>query len=235
MLEDERRALAFLELKRSVRIAAPHLDRRLGLERDARTGALNSTPARCRSARCRSRPKPNRGAHSSSNRIRPRTPSTRRINRSRRTPSRPSPTGMKSWTSQTPSGVRKRVISTLVSGKYSCLFCTSPPAGRSAKWPTTVGVEQRREDARRVKPRGAVPVDGSVHADERHRMQIPDHTMVGDRRIACSAHRAGARLLAACGTPSRSRRWSPTRRALAIVVSPGLTALEEGKKLASTT
>ena len=35
--------------------------------------------------------------------------------------------------------------------------------------------------------------------------------------------------------PSRSSRWSPTRRALAIAVSAGFTALDEGKKLVSTT
>jgi hypothetical protein len=34
---------------------------------------------------------------------------------------------------------------------------------------------------------------------------------------------------------SRSSRWSPTRSALAMAVSPGFTALEEGKKLVSTT
>ena len=35
--------------------------------------------------------------------------------------------------------------------------------------------------------------------------------------------------------PSRSSRWSPTRSALAIAVSPGLTAPMLGKKLVSTT
>src|SRR6266550_2983198 len=35
--------------------------------------------------------------------------------------------------------------------------------------------------------------------------------------------------------PSRSIRWSPTRSAFAIAVSAGLTALEDGKKLVSTT
>src|SRR5712664_3268311 len=34
---------------------------------------------------------------------------------------------------------------------------------------------------------------------------------------------------------SRSRRWSPTRSAFAMMVSPGFTAPEDGKKLASTT
>ena len=52
-----------------------------------------------------------------------------------------------------------------------------------------------------------------------------DHTMVGDRRMACTAHRSDVPLLTTRRTPSRSRRWSPTRSALAIVVSPGLTVL----------
>src|SRR3954465_8809028 len=42
-------------------------------------------------------------------------------------------------------------------------------------------------------------------------------------------------LLDADRVPSRSRRWSPTRSALAIAVSAGFTALEDGKKLVSTT
>jgi hypothetical protein len=33
----------------------------------------------------------------------------------------------------------------------------------------------------------------------------------------------------------RPRRWSPTRKALAMVVSPGFTAPMLGKKLVSTT
>ena len=40
VLEDERRALPRLELERSVHITVAHLDRRLGLERDPRAGAL---------------------------------------------------------------------------------------------------------------------------------------------------------------------------------------------------
>ena len=35
--------------------------------------------------------------------------------------------------------------------------------------------------------------------------------------------------------PSRSRRWSPTRSALAMIVSAGFTAPLDGKKLPSTT
>ena len=35
--------------------------------------------------------------------------------------------------------------------------------------------------------------------------------------------------------PSRSSRWSPTRSAFAIAVSAGFTALDDGKKLVSTT
>ena len=37
------------------------------------------------------------------------------------------------------------------------------------------------------------------------------------------------------GAPIRSSRWSPTRSALAIAVSAGLTAPMLGKKLVSTT
>src|SRR6185503_5405714 len=39
----------------------------------------------------------------------------------------------------------------------------------------------------------------------------------------------------ATATPSRSSRWSPTRSALAMAVSAGFTALDDGKKLVSTT
>src|SRR6185437_306705 len=44
-----------------------------------------------------------------------------------------------------------------------------------------------------------------------------------------------AATCAASATPSRSSRWSPTRKALAIAVSAGLTALMLGKQLVSTT
>lgn len=54
----------------------------------------------------------------------------------------------------------------------------------------------------------------------------------GDRRGA-----AGARRLSPVvpGQARRALRWSPTRRALAMMVSAGFTAALEGKKLPSTT
>src|SRR5436190_2862768 len=43
------------------------------------------------------------------------------------------------------------------------------------------------------------------------------------------------RAAASSGAPIRSAMWSPTRSAFAIAVSAGFTALDEGKKLVSTT
>src|SRR5687767_943087 len=54
-----------------------------------------------------------------------------------------------------------------------------------------------------------------------------------------SASRAGLPLSASAvvvpEAPSRSSRWSPTRSEFAIAVSAGFTALDDGKKLVSTT
>jgi hypothetical protein len=49
--------------------------------------------------------------------------------------------------------------------------------------------------------------------------------------VTSSVSRADARS----DQRSRSARWSPTRNALAMIVSAGFTAADEGKKLASTT
>ena len=51
------------------------------------------------------------------NRISPRTTTTRRISRCRCMPTWADSIGMKSCTSATPSGVKKRVMRMLVSGK----------------------------------------------------------------------------------------------------------------------
>src|SRR5215207_556428 len=53
---------------------------------------------------------------------------------------------------------------------------------------------------------------------------------VHDASWSCSS-----RLLFPVAAPSRSIRWSPTRSAFAIAVSAGFTALDDGKKLVSTT
>ena len=45
----------------------------------------------------------------------------------------------------------------------------------------------------------------------------------------------GSEFVPARDTPRRFIRWSPTRSALAMMVSAGLTAALDGKKLPSTT
>jgi hypothetical protein len=46
-----------------------------------------------------------------------------------------------------------------------------------------VAVEDRAEDARRVEPGAAVPVDRPVGADERDRPQVADHPVLGNRQV----------------------------------------------------
>ncbi len=57
-----------------------------------------------------------------------------------------------------------------------------------------------------------------------------NHDLV--KSLACGALRRSA---GPASQPRRSSRWSPTRTALAIAVSAGLTAEMLGKKLVSTT
>ena len=90
--------------------------------------------------------------------------------------------GMKSSTSPTPSGVKKRVIRTLVSGKYSCLDVQPPSAGASDS-SHPAGIEDRGEDARGVKARTAIPVDRSIGADKRDAAEVADQSVIGDRKI----------------------------------------------------
>ena len=45
------------------------------------------------------------------------------------------------------------------------------------------GVEDRCEDARRVEAWAAVPVDRAISPDQSNAMQVPDQTVVGDRKI----------------------------------------------------
>ena len=63
--------------------------------------------------------------------------------------------------------------------------------------------------------------------------------LIGKRDLDLVARRGRChglgRLRHAAFAPRRDRRWSPTRRALAIAVSAGFTALILGKKLVSTT
>ena len=55
--------------------------------------------------------------------------------------------------------------------------------GRDPVTAALLGVEDRGEDARRVEARAAEPVDRPVGADERHRVQVADHAVLGDREV----------------------------------------------------
>src|SRR5689334_17855938 len=44
-------------------------------------------------------------------------------------------------------------------------------------------VEDRREDARGVNAGAAVPVDRAISPDQSNAMQVPDQTVIGDRKI----------------------------------------------------
>src|SRR6266496_983554 len=110
-----------------------------------------------------------------------------------------------------------------------------------------------RRRARRRRARRPPPEPCLDRARDRHRRRTDDS---GDQALAdraCQRARrfshdptsSGTRFFAlpsafaaaaACaGAPSRSSRWSPTRRAFAIAVRAGFTALDDGKKLVSTT
>src|SRR5262249_39631214 len=54
---------------------------------------------------------------------------------------------------------------------------------RNLKEPSIALIENRREDAWRVEVRKATPVDRTVHAHERHRMQVADNAVGLDRLI----------------------------------------------------
>src|SRR5207248_546734 len=87
-----------------------------------------------------------------------------------------------------------------------------------------------------------VELRGAVHVGYRH----PDATDAANERLGASARAVRddrrcrdedgpADLVHGVPQASRSRRCSATRSAFAMMVSPGFTAPEEGKKLASTT
>ena len=84
---------------------------------------------------------------------------------------------MKSWTSLTPSGERKRVMSTLVSGRYICFVCDPDPEGRDPVEAAPVSVEHRGEHARTVERVGAAPVDRSIGAHQRDAALVPDDSV----------------------------------------------------------
>ena len=71
----------------------------------------------------------------------------------------------------------------LVSG-VELLGAPALALGGDPEQASAVGVEDRRKDARRVKPRTAVPVDRPVGTDERDGVQVTDQAMLGDRQVA---------------------------------------------------
>ena len=78
--------------------------------------------------------------------------------------------------------------------KVELLRAPAVPVGRDTEQAAAVGVEERREDTRRVETRAAVPVDRSVRPDERDRVQIADQAVLSDRQVArprCLPHGPG--------------------------------------------
>jgi hypothetical protein len=59
-------------------------------------------------------------------------------------------------------------------GEVELLGAPVVAVGRDAEQAAVVGVEDRREDARRVEARAAIPVDRPVGADERDCVQVAD-------------------------------------------------------------
>ncbi len=188
VLEDERRALTRRELKRGVHVTVAHLDRRLCLERDPRAGALKEHP--CSVAL---------GAVSLAPEIEPR----------RAFELEPHPPADAQHAANQPVTVRSRKELTdrheildlpdsggsqeardqhVGVGQVQLLVLRLAIGGPERKVSAAVGVEQRGEHARRVKPRGAIPVDRSVRADQSHGVQVADHPVLGDRRVARRAH-----------------------------------------------
>ena len=68
-------------------------------------------------------------------------------------------------------------------GQVQLLGAPAVAVGRDAEQAAVVGVEDRREDARRVEPRAAVPVDRPVGADERDGVQVADQAVLGDGQV----------------------------------------------------
>ena len=107
---------------------------------------------------------------------------------------------MKSTTSPTPPSVKKRVTSTAVPGRYSCLVVNASSTGRIEKRPPFSRVEDRAEQAGSVEALGAEPVDRALVADERDRVEVADDAVVLDRQVA-----VGVALLLAPALRRRAR------------------------------
>ena len=124
-------------------VAAGALERHRRVERQRQVGRRRrprrARPASAGGARGRSRSAARGRAAGAS---RPRTPCTWRTIQCRSTSTLD--TGMKSTSSQTPFGDRKRVMRTLVSGRYSCLQVASGSFGPMRKRPPRRSSRMRR-------------------------------------------------------------------------------------------
>ena len=92
-------------------------------------------------------------------------------------------------------------------GQVELLGAPPVAVGRDAEQASAVGVEDRREDARRVEARAAVPVDRPVGAHERDRVQVADQSVLGDRQVArprCPPGSTGRDLPYATSAPATS-------------------------------
>src|SRR5262249_27238589 len=98
--------------------------------------------------------------------------------------------------------------------------------------------ERLRRGLCRCGREGAAAQPRLDRARDRHRggpRRAREGALADPVRERCGLHRAIASCSSLARAPRRSARWSPTRSAFAIAVSAGFTAVEDGKKLVSTT
>ena len=219
LLEDERRALAVIEgeARADTRLRALERDGRRERQRQLGRGedgaAVGDGDVRRSRARSRTAARPRRWKCSE-----PFTQRTRRIRRWRCVPCRRSSTGMKSTSSPTPSSDRKRVMSTFVSGTYSCFDVHWQRMGAIRKKPPRSASRIDAEHAGRVEAAGAVPVDRALGADERRGVQVADDAVLGDRQVVVTRGVGHAAILRLAWWPrstagsGRGRRRRPSAR-----------------------
>ena len=91
--------------------------------------------------------------------------------------------GMKSRTSPTPASVRK---SSHEDGSVWIVELLSREGvGRrlDPKWPPRSWSSSAAEDAGRIEPWGAEPIDGAVSRDQCRRLQVSDQAVIGDQWV----------------------------------------------------
>src|SRR5215207_9863534 len=113
--------------------------------------------------------------------------------------------------------------------------CASGPS--NSLIPSTLAVARRRAAGRAA---AQARLHGARHGHRGRAEQAGDEALADARghhpdAVHDASWSCSSRLLLVVAAPSRSIRWSPTRSAFAIAVSAGFTALDDGKKLVSTT